>query len=134
MNDLLAHTNYELFRRQHLLLALTLVVTAICFLAGSMKVTGDPMFVMVFENQYGYPLWFMFFVGYAEILGAISLWTKRWAFYGAQGLLIIGLGAVATHFVMGDGPDIAMMSWIFTAALILICLYHVRIRQAIPAP
>ncbi len=134
MNDLLAHTNYELFKRHHLLFVLTLVVTGICFFAASMKVTGDPMFVMVFENNYGYPLWFMFFLGYAEIFGAISLWLKRWAFYGAQGLLLIGIGAVATHSVMGDGPEVAMPSWIFTASLVPICLYHWRNRTPDPAP
>ena len=134
MNSLLSHTNIDLFRRNHLLLVLTIVVTAICLLAGGMKVTGNPLMAMVFENQYGFPLWFMFFIGYAEVFGAISLWLKRWAFYGAQGLLVIGLGATAMHFRFGDGPDIAMMAWIFTASLILICLYHWRIRAAAAAP
>ena len=128
MENILSQTNFALFRKQHLLLALTLVVTAICLFAGSMKVSGNPLMAMVFENQYGFPLWFMFFIGYAEIFGAISLWLKRWAFYGAQGLLVIGLAATAMHFRFGDGPDLAMPAWIFTGSLILICLYHWRNR------
>lgn len=128
MENILSHTNLELFKRHHLLFVLTLVVTVICFMAGSIKVSGNPLFAMVFENQYGFPLWFMFFIGYAEIFGAISLWLKGWAFYGAQGLLIIGLGATAMHFRFGDGPEIAMMAWIFTAALIVMCLYLWRNR------
>lgn len=128
MENILSQTNFNLFRRHHLLLVLTIVVTAICLFAGFVKVRGDGLMAMMFENRYGFPLWFMFFVGYAEIFGAISLWLKRWAFYGAQGLLVIGLGATALHFEFGDGPDVAMPAWIFTASLILICLYHWKDR------
>ena len=129
MKNILELTNFELFKQQHFLFLLTLAVTAISFLAGFNKVTGNPLFAMMFENRYGFNVWFMFFIGYAEIFGALSLWLKKWAFYGAQGLLVIGLGASSIHIYLGDGPDFAGMAWAYTIALILINIYHFRLRQ-----
>ena len=75
------------------------VLMAIAFLAaGLFKLSGAEMMAGNFE-RYGYPLWFMYFVGLAEVAGAIGLFVQRTAFYAAVGLGILMLGAVGTHLL-----------------------------------
>ncbi len=71
------------------------------FLAsGFPKITGDPMAAAGFAQAH-LPLWFMYFIGIAEILGAIGLWVRRYslATYAAYGLWVILAGAVVTTLI-----------------------------------
>ena len=75
------------------------VLLAIAFLgAGLSKLSGAEMMVGNFERL-GYPLWFMYFVGIAEVAGAIGLFVQRTALYAAVCLGILMLGAVGTHLM-----------------------------------
>ena len=112
----------------HLLLILTLGATFIFFMAGSMKVTTDPMMVMGFSG-FGYPISFMIFIGYAEIFGAISLWLRRWAFLGSLGLTVIVLGAASTHLINQDPLEMSAPSFVLAPVMILVTLYHWRASQ-----
>lgn len=119
----LNYTTFSRFKTNHLLFVLTLALTAVFLMAGRMKVTANPMMVMGFDS-YGYPLWFMLFIGYAELFGAISLWLKRWALYGAMGLSLILLGATFTHLRMGDPIAMAGPAYTLTPLMILATWYH----------
>ena len=75
------------------------VLLALAFLAAAFaKLTGHEMMVGNFA-RYGYPLWFMYFVGMAELAGAIGLFVKQTAFWAAACLGVLMLGAVGTHFI-----------------------------------
>ena len=64
------------------------------FIAAALpKVLGDPMAAAAFTQAH-LPVWFMYFIGVAEIIGAIGLWIKKLSFYAACGLWIILAGAV----------------------------------------
>ena len=72
---------------------------SIGFLAAAYsKVTADPQAVAGFATAH-LPLWFMYFIGYAEIAGAIGLWIPRLSRYAAYGLWIILAGAVVTIII-----------------------------------
>ena len=87
--------------KNKVLLAVSILL-AIAFLgAGFFKLSGAEMMTGNFE-RYGYPLWFMYFVGLAEVAGAIGLFVQRTAFYAAAGLGILLLGAVGTHLLLND--------------------------------
>jgi uncharacterized membrane protein YphA (DoxX/SURF4 family) len=62
---------------------------------------------------FGYPGWFLFLIGAAEVGGALALLVPRTAFYGAAGLGVVMVGAVFTLLRAGEAPQ---------AAVPLVCL------------
>ena len=70
--------------------------------AATSKIAGDPMSVAGFAHAH-LPIWFMYFIGYAELLGAIGLWIRKYSLstYAAYGLWIILAGATITSLVFG---------------------------------
>ena len=87
------------------------VLLAIPFLFGGLGSTfgAEPMA----ENftRFGFPRWFMHFVGVAEVAGAIGLFVQRTALYAAVCLGILMIGAVGTH-LMNDPPAQAVPAFI----------------------
>ena len=71
---------------------LALVVAA----AGVAKLMGVPMMHQSFAIL-GLPSWFGYFIGAAEVAGAIGLFIPRLTGHAALGLAIIGAGAVYFH-------------------------------------
>lgn len=63
---------------------------------------------------WGYPIWFMYFIGVAEIAGAIGLFIPKLRLLAAMSLLVIMVGAFVTHLRAGDGE--------FIGALVLMIL------------
>lgn len=110
-------------RKNNLLFVLTIPMTLIFFMAASMKVGAKWMMVMGFDG-YGYPLAFMFFIGYCEIFGAISLWLRRWALMGSMGLSVILIGASITHIVNSDPIEFSGMAYVMTPVMLIITFYH----------
>lgn len=73
-----------------------LVITSLLFAySGYDKVSGDPMAVAGFMQAH-LAIWFMYFIGTAEILGAIGLWIPKLQKWAAYGLFIVLFGAVVT--------------------------------------
>lgn len=68
---------------------------------GASKVGASEAQVAMFQG-WGYPLWFMYVVGAAELSAAVLLVLPGGRFYGAS--LVVGLmvGALATHAVAGE--------------------------------
>ncbi|MEM9533911.1 MAG: DoxX family protein [Pseudomonadota bacterium] len=129
LNDLISKTSLPRFAANHLLFLLTLGVTFVFLMAGSMKVRTDGMMVMGFTG-FGYPVSFMIFIGYAEVFGAISLWLRRWAFLGALGLTVIVIGAAATHLLNDDPIEMSALAYAMVPAMLLITAYHWRASRA----
>ena len=125
MGRILAQTTLPRMAGNHLLFVLTVPMTAVFLMAASMKIGANWMLIMGFDG-YGYPIAFMFFLGYAEFFGAISLWIRRWALLGAMGLSVILLGASLTHLVNNDPIALAGMAYAMTPAMLLITFYHWR--------
>ncbi len=87
---------------------------AIAFLAaGLVKLSGAEMMAANFE-RFGYPVWFMYFVGIAEVAAAIGLFVQRTAFYSAVCLGILMIGAAGTH-LMNDPPQQAIPALVLLA-------------------
>ncbi len=87
---------------------------AIAFLAaGLVKLSGAEMMAANFE-RFGYPVWFMYFVGIAEVAAAIGLFVQRTAFYSAVCLGILMIGAAATH-LMNDPAQQAIPALVLLA-------------------
>jgi hypothetical protein len=68
---------------------------------GLSKVTADPTQVAMFQG-WGYPLWFMYLVGAAEIGAAALLAVPSSRFYGAAAVVGLMAGGFATHAFAGE--------------------------------
>ena len=92
--------------RTIVLWTLSLLLAAMFLLSGSGKLTNaQASGGLRFDEQFvawGYPSWFRFVVGAAEIAGAIGLLVPRLRFFAATGLVGVMLGAVATHLANAE--------------------------------
>ncbi len=84
--------------------------------AGGAKLMGVEQVHMSFAIM-GLPVWFGYFIGLSEVLGAIGLWLRKLSFYAASGLLIIMLGAIYFHLRFDEIPT-AIPAVILSALLI----------------
>ena len=49
--------------------------------------------------QWGYPLWFLYVIGFVEVAGGLCLFIPKTQFYGIVVLSITMVGAAVTHLV-----------------------------------
>ncbi len=90
-------------KTQNIVRIIILGLTTFAFLAaGIMKLLGTEMEVAGF-TKWGFPLWFMYFIGVCEVLGAIGLHVKKVSRLAAIGLVIILFGAIGTHVFHNEG-------------------------------
>ncbi len=100
-----------------------LVVGFVAF--GIMKLTGNEMQVQTFKG-FGYPLGFMYFVGFCEVLGAIGLfvgfWKSRITLLASGGLVLLMAGAVFSHINAGQGIGLMMPALVFLILSLVVFL------------
>lgn len=109
-------------------------VLALAFAASGIgKLAGSENVVEGFEG-WGYPLWSMYVVGVAEILGAaLILVPGRKAlgaslrFWGTMVLSVVMVGATGTHLVHTEYPMVAL-----TLALLGLLAYLAKTARARP--
>ncbi|MGU3536796.1 DoxX family protein [Methylobacterium sp. A54F] len=77
------------------------LLTVFFLIAAGMKFAAVEFEVSGFA-RFGYPLWFMYAVGIAQLVGAILLLSRRHVAHGALLLAAIMVGAVASHLRAGD--------------------------------
>ena len=77
-----------------------LTLISLAFIATSYsKLTGAPAAVAGFAQAH-LPVWFMYFIGLAELLGGIALWIPKISKWATYGLYIILDGAtIVTLFL-----------------------------------
>ena len=79
-------------------LVASVVLALIVGAAGIAKLMGVPMVHQSF-GILGLPSWFGYFIGAAEVAGAVGLFIPKLSRLAATGLAIIGAGAVYFHIV-----------------------------------
>jgi len=82
--------------------------------AGIGKLMGVEMLHQSFANM-GLPLWFGYFIGACEVLGAVALFVKKLSALAASGLTVIMLGAIGYHITFD--PIVMAVPAIVLAAL-----------------
>jgi uncharacterized membrane protein YphA (DoxX/SURF4 family) len=94
------------------------VAAALMFLmAGSSKLLGNPMMVGMFQTI-GIGQWFRYLTGGLEVVGAILLLIPALAGLGGALLVLVMIGAVATHlFIIGGSPAIPIVLLVVTALI-----------------
>jgi len=98
---------------------------SISFLAVEIgKLTHDADMRQFFLES-GFPVWFMYFVIIAEILGATGLFFTKLIVPAALGLAILMFGAIYTHYNNGDPFSDSIEA--FHNLILLICIIVIRL-------
>jgi uncharacterized membrane protein YphA (DoxX/SURF4 family) len=82
---------------------LLVIVSALFLFSAYSKLSGDPMQVAGFATAH-LPIWFMYFIGVAELAGAIGLWIPKLQKLANCGLKVIMVGAVVTTAIFVSVP------------------------------
>lgn len=95
-------------------------ITSLMFLFSAYsKLSGDPMATAGFATAH-LPLWFMYFIGAAEVLGGIALWIpklQKWAVYGLS-IIMIGAIIVTAIFVSVPMAIIPLVFFVFLVTIL----------------
>jgi len=75
-------------------------------------------------NHFGMPIEFMYFIGASEVAGAIGLQLHRTTTYAALGLLLVMIGAIASHLVFD--PVQKSVPALFLALLLTLALWLIN--------
>ena len=92
--------------------ALSVVLSLFFFASGAAKLAGLEFEIVAFE-RWGYPLWFMYFTGTVEVVGAIGLMLRRVSAAAAAGLALMMLGAMGTHVIHAEWGMLVAAAVIF---------------------
>jgi putative oxidoreductase len=97
-----------------------IVAAALFMLAGSLKLTGAPVEVQLFD-AIGVGQWFRYLTGTIEVGGAILLLVPSFARFAAAALAATMVGATLTHLVIvGGNPAPAIVLLVATTTIAVI--------------
>lgn len=109
----------QLRKVQGLLLWLATLFYAFTFIKnGILKFDPEGFWGPAFE-RWGFPVWFLFLVGFLETAGGVLIAIPRVRFFGAMTIAVVMFGALVTRLIHG-------MSWgdgIYIAFMSVSCLY-----------
>ncbi len=82
-----------------------ILLAAFYVLTSSGKLMRRPQVIEMFRH-WGFPDKFYLVIGVLELLGAIGLLIPWIAGYAASGLILLMIGAAATHLINGEGLQV----------------------------
>jgi len=119
--------------------ALSVVLSLVFLASGGAKLVGLEFEILAFE-RWGYPLWFMYFIGSVEVAGAMGLVVRRVSAAAAGGLALMMLGAMGTHVIHSEWGMLSAAAAFFAMSAarafigrqdIVAWLPYARLRQAL---
>lgn len=111
--------------KKYITVGLQVLLVAFFLIPGTMKLLGNPDLLMVFAG-FGYSASFMYFIGAAEVLGALGILFGKYVHpklptLAIGGLLIIMIGAVYSHVSNGDPLSAAIPAVVNIVLLAVYC-------------
>jgi uncharacterized membrane protein YphA (DoxX/SURF4 family) len=97
---------------------LSYVLAVVFLLSGGAKLAGLDFELAAFE-RWGYPLWFMYFTGLAEVAGGFALAANLLRKFAAPALAALMIGAVVTHVIHSEWPMFIIALVIFSSSVVL---------------
>jgi uncharacterized membrane protein YphA (DoxX/SURF4 family) len=82
------------------------VSAALFLFSGTLKLSGAPMMIQMFD-AIGVGQWFRYFTGGLEAISAVLLLVPSLARFGALAMAVTMVGAILTHlFIIGGNPAV----------------------------
>lgn len=100
---------------------LSALLALLFFAAGAFKLAGAEQVAEEF-GKLGFPVWFAYVVGLAEIGGALLLLSPKTAPYAAAFLMLVMIGAVLSTLRVGE-------PWIFPLVVLILLGVVVYLRR-----
>lgn len=85
---------------------------------GATKLIGQADLTKEFTELWRFPLWFMYFVGVAQVLGGLALFTRQLRMPASLAMALIMIGAIATTIVSGQWGNVVVCSVVLVLCLI----------------
>lgn len=86
----------------------TIFVGAIFLMTGAGKFLQAAMWQERFASQWGLPGWMASVTGLLEMAGAALILVPRTAVYGGSIIAVVMIGALGTHVMAGELPNIGV--------------------------
>ena len=80
-------------------------------------------------DRWGYPVWFMFFIGALEFAGGLAILVPRIAGYGALTLATVMLGALVTRLIHGVSSGDAIAIAFNMIAMLVLAFHYSPIKE-----
>ena len=87
--------------KEAVLWIITLFLAYVFLRQGAAKFSDGSGWARAFRVWH-YPVWFRIFIGVIEVSAALLLFIRRFAFVGAALIIMVMLGAMATHLWWGQ--------------------------------
>lgn len=84
---------------------------------GVTKLVGIPSMIQEFTEIWNFPMWFMYFVGVAQVLGGLALFTRQLRMPASLAMALVMIGAIATAIVSAQIPNV-----IICLIVLILCL------------
>ncbi len=98
-------------------LIIAYVLGAAHLIFGATKLIGQADLTKEFTELWQFPLWFMYFVGVAQVLGGLALFTRQLRMPASLAMALVMIGAIATAIVAGQIANV-----IICAIVLILCL------------
>jgi uncharacterized membrane protein YphA (DoxX/SURF4 family) len=85
---------------------------------GATKLMGLPDLTKEFTQVWHFPLWFMYFVGVAQVLGGLALFTRQLRMPASLAMALIMMGAIATTIISGQWINVIICFVVMVLCLI----------------
>jgi uncharacterized membrane protein YphA (DoxX/SURF4 family) len=107
------------------------ILLALIFLASGLAKLASLEFELVAFERWGYPIWFMYFIGAVEVVGGIGLIIQRFSAAAGTALAIMMIGAIGTHVIHSEWGMLAAASLIFLMSAVRAYLGRTDVRSLI---
>ncbi len=99
-------------------LIIAYIVGAAHLLFGATKLIGQADLTAEFTELWHFPLWFMYFVGVAQVLGGLALFTRQLRMPASLAMALIMIGAIATTIVSGQVVNVIICTVVLVLCLV----------------
>lgn len=110
--------------KKFLIIAYVLGVAHLVF--GVTKLMDRASLISEFTEVWHFPLWFMYFVGAAQVLGAIGLFTRQLRMPASLAMALIMIGAIVTTIISGQFANVAIC---FIVLVLCMMVFKHRVEQ-----
>ncbi len=94
------------------------ILGALHLLFGGTKLMGQASLSKEFTEIWHFPLWFMYFIGVAQLLGGIALFTRQLRMPASLAMALIMIGAIVTTIISGQFINVIICVVVLALCLI----------------
>ncbi|CAN5885906.1 hypothetical protein BH11BAC4_BH11BAC4_06620 [soil metagenome] len=95
------------------------VLGAANLIFGITKLIGQVDLTKEFTGVWHFPLWFMYFVGVAQVLGGIGLFTRQLRMPASLAMALIMIGAMVTTIISGQIPNVIICFVVLVGCMVV---------------